>query len=53
MSYLVEFYVPDDDILRELGRLQIRHSHLDLLERDSQNDCEATRACQRTYRCEV
>jgi hypothetical protein len=24
-----EFYVPDDDILRELGRLQIRHSHLD------------------------
>lgn len=24
-----KFYLPDDDILRELGRLQIRHSHLD------------------------
>jgi len=29
MSSKTEFYVPDDDILRELGRLQIRHSHLD------------------------
>lgn len=29
MSSTAEFYVPDDDILRELGRLQIRHSHLD------------------------
>lgn len=29
MSSTGEFYVPDDDILRELGRLQIRHSHLD------------------------
>ena len=29
MSTMAEFYVPDDDILRELGRLQIRHSHLD------------------------
>lgn len=29
MSATGEFYVPDDDILRELGRLQIRHSHLD------------------------
>jgi hypothetical protein len=29
MSSKAEFYVPDDDILRELGRLQIRHSHLD------------------------
>jgi hypothetical protein len=29
MSSLSEFYVPDDDILRELGLLQIRHSHLD------------------------
>jgi hypothetical protein len=29
MSSTSEFYVPDDDILRELGRLQIRHSHLD------------------------
>jgi len=24
-----EFYVPDDDILRELGRMQVLHSHLD------------------------
>jgi hypothetical protein len=23
------YYIPEDDILRELGRLQIRHSHLD------------------------
>jgi len=29
MSSKIEFYVPDDDILRELGRLQVRHSHLD------------------------
>lgn len=29
MSSTAEFYVPDDDILRELGRLQIRHSRLD------------------------
>ena len=29
MSTESEFYTPDDDILRELGRLQIRHSHLD------------------------
>ena len=29
MSSKAEFYVPDDDILCELGRLQIRHSHLD------------------------
>lgn len=29
MSSTGEFYVPDDDILRELGRLQVRHSHLD------------------------
>src|SRR5437773_100137 len=29
MSSTAEFYVPDDDILRELGRLQIQHSHLD------------------------
>jgi hypothetical protein len=29
MSSKGEFYVPDDGILRELGRLQIRHSHLD------------------------
>jgi len=29
MSSKDAFYVPDDDILRELGRLQIRHSHLD------------------------
>ena len=29
MSTTAEFYEPDDDILRELGRLQIRHSHLD------------------------
>ena len=29
MSALSEFYEPDDDILCELGRLQIRHSHLD------------------------
>jgi hypothetical protein len=24
-----EFYVPSDDILRELGRIQVLHSHLD------------------------
>lgn len=29
MSTLVEFYVPNDDILRELGRLQVLHSQLD------------------------
>src|SRR5688572_29280731 len=29
MSSKAEFYVPDDDILCELGRLQVRHSHLD------------------------
>jgi hypothetical protein len=29
MSSQSEFYEPDDDVLRELGRLQIRHSHLD------------------------
>lgn len=29
MSFTAEFYVPDDDILCELGRLQVRHSHLD------------------------
>jgi hypothetical protein len=29
MSSTAEFYVPDDDILCELGRLQLRHSHLD------------------------
>lgn len=29
MSTQSEFYVPDDDILRELGHLQVRHSHLD------------------------
>ena len=29
MSSEAEFYMPDDDILRELGRLQVRHSHLD------------------------
>jgi hypothetical protein len=29
MSSLSEFYEPDDEILRELGRLQVRHSHLD------------------------
>jgi hypothetical protein len=29
MSSKGEFYVPDDGILRELGRLQVRHSHLD------------------------
>lgn len=29
MSPKAEFYVPDDGILRELGRLQVRHSHLD------------------------
>lgn len=29
MSSTAEFYVPDDDILCELGRLQVRHSHLD------------------------
>ena len=29
MSNLVEFYVPNDDILRELGRLQVLHSQLD------------------------
>ena len=29
MSAIGEFYVPADDILRELGRLQVLHSHLD------------------------
>jgi hypothetical protein len=29
MSSTGKFYIPDDNILRELGRLQIRHSHLD------------------------
>jgi len=29
MSSTAEFYVPDDDVLCELGRLQVRHSHLD------------------------
>jgi len=29
MSSTGEFYVPGDDILCELGRLQVRHSHLD------------------------
>ena len=29
MSSKGEFYLPDDDILRELGRLQVRHSQLD------------------------
>src|SRR4051812_17655431 len=29
MSSKSEFYEPGDDILCELGRLQIRHSHLD------------------------
>ena len=29
MSSKSEFYEPDDAILCELGRLQIRHSHLD------------------------
>jgi hypothetical protein len=29
MSSKAQFYIPDDDILRELGRLQVRHSHLD------------------------
>ncbi len=29
MSSTAEFYVPDDNILCELGRLQVRHSHLD------------------------
>lgn len=29
MSSVAEFYVPDDDILRELGRLQVLHGHLD------------------------
>ena len=29
MSSQSEFYVPEDAILRELGRLQIVHSHLD------------------------
>ena len=29
MSSEGKFYVPDDDILRELGRLQVLHSHLD------------------------
>jgi hypothetical protein len=29
MSSKSEFYEPDDDVLCELGRLQIRHSHLD------------------------
>src|SRR5690349_21685691 len=29
MSSESEFYIPNDAILRELGRLQILHSHLD------------------------
>jgi hypothetical protein len=29
MSMLGKFYVPDDDILRELGRMQVLHSQLD------------------------
>jgi hypothetical protein len=29
MSTLGEFYVPDDDVLRELGRMQVLHSQLD------------------------
>lgn len=29
MSSESEFYIPDDAILRELGRVQILHSHLD------------------------
>ena len=29
MSTQSHFYVPDDDILRELGRMQVLHGHLD------------------------
>lgn len=29
MSTTADFYVPEDELLCELGRLQIRHSHLD------------------------
>jgi len=29
MSAEAEFYVPDDETLRELGRMQVLHSHLD------------------------
>lgn len=29
MSSEGEFYMPDEDMLRELGRLQVLHSHLD------------------------
>jgi hypothetical protein len=29
MSSIVEYYIPDEDILRELGLLQVRHGHLD------------------------
>lgn len=29
MSIVIKYYVPDSEILREVGRLQIRHGHLD------------------------